>query len=83
MNIIQTSIFVILKRFPDREGIIKRIFSGDDNFKTACEDFQQCSEVLRYWNQSTETQAPARRKEYEALLNELEQEIKQRLIEAA
>lgn len=47
-----------------------------------CEDYHKCSQALNYWNQSTEVVAPARRKEYAAVLHELEQEIEQRLIKA-
>ena len=81
MNVIHTALFVILERFPDRAEMIKRLFSKSEDFQTACEDFRQCSTALRYWNQSMKADAPARQREYETLLRELEQEIEQRLKE--
>jgi hypothetical protein len=46
-----------------------------------CEDYRQCAEALRHWNESASEEAPARRKEYAALLRDLEAEILQRLDE--
>ena len=82
MGVINSAIFTILERFPDRKDAVKRLFSANVNFQTLCEDFRQCSEALKYWNQSIKTDAPARREEYEALRRELESEINRFLNEA-
>jgi hypothetical protein len=82
MSVIKSAIFAILERFPARKDTIKRLFIADGEFQTLCEDFCQCSQALVYWNQSIKTDAPARREEYKALRQELENEIK-RLIDEA
>jgi hypothetical protein len=46
-----------------------------------CDDYRLCSEALKGWNQSESEEAPARRKEYAELLQDLEAEILQSLDE--
>ena len=81
MPVIQTSVFTVIKRFPDFKDIVKQLFKGSGNFKAICEDYRRCSESLHHWNQSASDEAPARREEYAALLRELEAEILQSLDE--
>lgn len=83
MNVINSAIFTILKRFPDRTNVIKGLFGVSIDFRTLCEDFCQCRKALAYWRWSTKKTAPARRQEYEALQRELENEIVRFLDEAA
>ena len=75
MGVINSAIFIILERFPDRKDAIKRLFSANGEFQTLCEDFRQCNQALVYWSHSNKTEAPARRKEYEEIQGELETEI--------
>ena len=82
MSVINLAIFFVMEKFPDRRDLVKRLFSASANFQTLCEDFRQCSEALRYWIQSMETDAPARRLEYKALQRELAGEIVRFLNEA-
>ena len=82
MGVIKSAIFLILERFPDRKDLVRRLFSANADFRILCEDFRQCSEALQYWNQSTKTDAPSRRKEYRALQRELADEIDRFLKEA-
>ena len=81
MSVIQTSVFTVVKRFPDRKEAVKRLFRESDTFQTVCEDYRRCVEALRHWNQSASEEAPARREEYAALLRDLETEILQSLNE--
>jgi hypothetical protein len=82
MGVINSAIFFILERFPERREVIRRLFSASNSFQTLCEDFRQCHEAQQYWARSTETDAPARRREYRALQRELAGEIVRFLDEA-
>ena len=82
MPVIQTSVFPVLKRFPDRKDTVKQLFKENENFQSVCEDYRRCAEALRHWNESTSEEAPARREEYAALLRDLEAEILQNLNES-
>ena len=77
MSVIQTSVFTVVKRFPDRKEAVKRLFRESDTFQTVCEDYRRCVEALRHWNQSASEVAPARREEYVALLKDTEAEVLQ------
>ncbi len=83
MTVIKKSIFPVMERFPGTADTIKRLFSESENFQILCEDYRQCREALRHWGRSAEEDAPARRREYQALLGELEKEIEQSLSEFA
>ena len=82
MPVIQTSIFTVIERFPGNKDSILQFFRENQNFQTICDDYRLCAESLKRWNQSASKEAPARRKEYAALLQELEAEILQILDES-
>jgi hypothetical protein len=75
MQIIETSIFNVLKRFSDRKDSIKALFRKSETFQTLCEDYRQCAAALRRWDALLTEEAHARRVEYSALMEELEEEI--------
>ena len=75
MSIIRTSLFVVMERFPRHKAAVRRLFKGNESFQTLCEDYRKCAEALRHWNQSSSKEAVVRRKEYSALLRDLEAEI--------
>jgi hypothetical protein len=75
MPIIEPGLFLVFERFPDRKAAVKALYRECENFQSLCEDYRQCTAALRYWQQSSEDYAPARRHEYTALLQELEEEI--------
>jgi len=79
MSVIQTSVFTVVKQFPDRGDTVKRLFRESETFQSMCEDYRRCAEALHHWNQSASEEAPARREEYAALLRDLETEILQDL----
>ena len=81
MPVIQTSLFSVIKRFPDRKDIVRRLFKESENFKAVCEDYRKCSKALHHWDRSDAEEAPLRRAEYSVLLQELEAEILQCLTE--
>ena len=77
MTVIQPSLYILFERFPEQKETIKALFKNNESFKTLCEDYRLCRESLQHWNQSLDDDAPARMREYEALLRELEEEILQ------
>ena len=82
MTLIKKPVFCVLEQFPDRKQVITRLFRENEDFQCLCEDYLQCVEALRHWKGAEEKDAPARRLEYEGLLQELEAEILQNLNEA-
>ena len=82
MTLIKKAVFYVLERFPDRKPAIAGLFKESRDFQSLCEDYRQCLEALRHWKGSEEEDAPARRREYAALLIELEAEILQNLNES-
>jgi hypothetical protein len=82
MTVIQSSVFHVLEKFPDRAGDIKRLYKENREFHTICEDYRQCAAALHHWSQSNEKEAPARRQEYAFLQQELMEEIYQYLNES-
>jgi hypothetical protein len=71
----KSSVFHVLEKFPDRAGDIKRLYKENQDFQIICEDYRQCAEALRHWNQSNKKEAPIRRQEYAQLFQELMDEI--------
>jgi hypothetical protein len=81
MTVIQPGLYSLFERFPDRKQTIKALFEKSESFQTLCDDYRQCDEALRHWSRSSDEDAPARTREYEALLLELEEEILQNVNE--
>ena len=77
MLVIHQSLFYIIKQFPEHKKTIKRLYGESENFQEACEDFQRCTDALKYWDQSDSEEAPIRKKEYAELVYDLELEITQ------
>jgi len=82
MSVVQTSVFTVLERFPDRGETVKRLFRESEIFQDVCDDYRRCAKALRYWTESEHIDASKRRREYLGLLNDLGAEIKQSLDEA-
>ena len=66
----------LVKRFPEYVDDVRRLFANNEEFLSLCEDYQVCSEALRYWDQADTKEAPERCQEYASLLAELEEEVR-------
>ena len=75
MAVIQPSLFLVMKHFPDRKDAVRQIYRTNKFFQGICQNYSKCSEALRYWAESEDEHAPEREKEYATLLHELELEI--------
>jgi len=81
MAVVKMHLLKVVRRFPAHEMIIKRLYREDGTFQTICEDFGNCCDALERWRQSALEDAPARKRDYETLLQDLEEEILQYLFE--
>lgn len=75
MSVIHSSIFLVIKKFPEHKDVIQRLSKYNEQFLTLCEDYRICKESLVYWGVSDSDEAPVRCSEYRSLLEELENEI--------
>jgi hypothetical protein len=79
MPVIHPSLFIVMKRFPDRKETVRQMYRTSKSFQDICRNYSKCSEALRYWAASEDEDAPEREKEYSALLHELELEVTKNL----
>jgi hypothetical protein len=70
---------LIMERFPEERQAVCRFFRESRSFQSLCNDYWECLDELRTWQQSTSEEAPAWRDEYANLLLELEEEVRQYL----
>ncbi len=75
MPVTYPSLLLVIKRFPNHRQTLQRLYTSDELFQSLCVSYQQCSEAVRYWAYSNDSNAPERRKEYGDLLHELETDI--------
>lgn len=61
-------------RFPANNQIIRELAEESDSFKSLCEDYYDCKMALERMNSKTD-EAKIIRKEYEILLQEIEEEL--------
>ncbi|HGY55788.1 MAG TPA: hypothetical protein ENK44_08810 [Caldithrix abyssi] len=66
----------IRNHFPEEANTIDRLFKASEQFRELCIDYLDIGHMLEYWNSSQQLPAPNVLKEYRALLQELEKEIK-------
>ena len=64
----------VLQTFPANDQIIKELADESDSFKSLCEDYYDCKMALERMNSSTD-KAEIIRKEYEILLQEIEEDL--------
>lgn len=63
----------LLTRFPAREFEISRLCARDEDFRSACEDYEDAAQALRLWE--VEKHNAVRANEYRQLLREIGDEI--------
>lgn len=69
---------LISLRFPNHKELITELFKESESFRSLCEDYYDCKRMLdesiTINNKSSDT-----RKEYQILLNEIEDELLERI----
>jgi hypothetical protein len=83
LSVIHPGLFLILRRFLDRKDDLRQMYRASKSFRSICQNYQKCSEALRYWAEAEHEQALDRQREYSALLHDLELEVIQSLNEGA
>ena len=75
MAVVPMGLLHVLKRFPEHEETIRRLYRKHASFPSLVKDYARCAEALRHWRGLASCEAPLRAAEYAALLQELEAEI--------
>jgi len=70
-----SSLDLIMARFPGHRESLERLYVKSESFRSLCDDIRECLAGLETWSQSMAEEAPAYRKEFAALLHELEEEL--------
>jgi hypothetical protein len=70
---------LVKARFPGREELIVTAYWRDETFRSLCEDYRDCFVALDNWRRKESAEAGSRRIEYTQLLEELSEEIRDRM----
>ena len=68
---------VLRERFPARELEVRRLYARDQEFRCACEDYEDAAKALRHWE--CVEMNPVRAIEYRQIAGEIAAEIAARL----
>ena len=66
----------VLDLFPKSSDLIHEHYSDDDEFRSMCRDYADALRAIKTWQQSDKAEAPKRVKEYQSLVSELQQDIR-------
>jgi hypothetical protein len=66
---------LVIERFPDHWGQIRRLANIDDKFCDLCRDYSEAVKLYRHWEEQHESQALERARDYATVVAELEAEI--------
>ena len=75
----KSSLKKVLKRFPGHHQIIEELYGESDSFRSLCEDYMDCLEIIKNLDYSESIVQAGYKQEYETLLLELEEELFARL----
>lgn len=70
-----TSLKKVLEKFPEYRLLIEELYRESDSFRSLCEDFTECLEIIRNIDYSECIIRAGYKQEYETLLQELEEEL--------
>jgi len=70
-----SSLDLIMARFPEHRETLERLYIKSESFESLCDDIRECLAALDTWSRSMQEEAPAYRREYSMLLDELEREL--------
>lgn len=70
---------IIFKRFPNHRDFISELFTESESFRTLCEDYFDCKVKLDEFI-SARNEKNERLKEYKILLEEIEDELLERIM---
>ena len=67
------------KKFPDQVNLIRELFEESDSFRSVCEDYLECRQVIERLKYATKIVEQGYLQEYRKLSEELEEEITHRI----
>ena len=67
------------KKFPDQVNLIRELFEESDSFRSVCEDYLECRQVIERLKYATTMVEQGYLQEYKILSEELEEEITHRI----
>ena len=67
------------KKFPDQTNLIYELYEESDSFRSLCEDYMECRQVIERLKPSTTMVEKGYLQEYEILRDELEKELTAKL----
>ena len=76
-----TALYTVTERFPEASHQIAELFHQSDFFRSICEDYADCVKVIKGFECSRQMTKKGYKKEYEALLEDLERELFSKLKE--
>ena len=69
----------VFKRFPQHYMLIEELYRESDSFRSLCEDYTECLEIIKNLDYSECIIQAGYKQEYEKLLQELGEELSARL----
>lgn len=66
---------IVLKKFPESHQLISDLFNQSDFFRSICEDYASCVQVIKTLESSNRMSNKGYLEEYEELLQDLEKEL--------
>ena len=70
---------IVLKKFPDYQFLIKKLYNKDDSFKSLCDDYLTCFLFLQKVDSLELSDKEKYKREYKLLLAELDEELERKL----
>ena len=69
----------LMEKFPDQAYLIVELFEESDSFRSLCEDYMECRQVIERLKYATTMVEQGYLQEYNILFEELEEEITHRI----
>jgi hypothetical protein len=69
----------LMEKFPDQANLICELFEESDSFRSVCEDYMECRQVIERLKYVTTMAEQGYLQEYKILFEELEDEIAHRI----
>ncbi len=69
----------LMEKFPDQANLIRELFEESDSFRSVCEDYMECRQVMERLKYATTMVEQSYLQEYNILFKELEDEITHRI----
>ena len=69
----------LMEKFPDQANLIIELFEESDSFRSLCEDYLECRQVIERLKFATTMVELGYLQEYKTLFEELEDEITNRI----